>query len=103
MTNAGSAPCPPDPLEAYPELRAIMTGSATFRGIADRARLVIGGRTAYLVRGDTLGTLEELFIDALSRGSTPEGADEASRALFLELPPHLQDVILRCVRQDPEE
>lgn len=102
MTTPGPAPCPRDPLEAYPELRAIMNGSATFRRIADRARLVIGGRTAYLVRGDTLGTLEELFVDALSRGSAPEGADEPSRALFLELPPHLQDVIRRGVRQDPE-
>jgi hypothetical protein len=78
-----------------------MERSETFRSIAERARLVIDGRTHYLVRGDMLGSLEELFVDALSRGSAPEGSDPLSRALFLELAPELQHAVCRRVRADP--
>lgn len=100
MATAASGPCPTSPLETHPELRAFM-GSETFRRIADEARVVIGGHARYLVHGDTMGTLDDLFLDALSRGSSAEGSDASSRALFLELPPHLQDAIRSCVRQDP--
>lgn len=101
MSTTRRTPCPPNPLEAYPELRAHMDRSETFQRIAERARIVLDGRTLYLVRGDTLGTRDDLFLDALSRGSSPESGDPQSRALFLELPPHLQRVILGCVRPDP--
>jgi hypothetical protein len=96
-----SPPRTPALLEAHPELRTVMERSETFRRIADRARLVIDGRTSYVVRGDTLGTVEELFVDALSRGSSPEGSDPLSRALFLELAPELQEAVRRRVREDP--
>ena len=79
-----------------------MERSETFRRIAERARIVLDGRTHYLVHGDTLGSLEDLFVDAVSRGSSSEGSDPLSRALFLELPSELQDAVNRRVRPDPE-
>jgi hypothetical protein len=101
MTSSGPTARSPALLEAHPELRALLEHSETFRRIAESARIEIEGSTRYLVRGDTLGSLEELLVDALSRGSSPEGADPLSRALFLELPPSLQDVIRASVRRDP--
>ena len=103
MTISGSSPARPGLLAAYPELRAVMEQSDTFRGIAERARLVVDGRTHYLVHGDTLGSMEELFVDALSRGASSASADPPSRALFLELTPELQDAVRRRVRPDPTE
>jgi hypothetical protein len=97
MTTSASSPRSPALLEALPELREIMDRSGTFQRIAERARLVIDGRIHYLVRGDTLGDLEELFVDALSRGSSPEGSDPLSRALFLELTPRLQQAVCHRV------
>jgi hypothetical protein len=78
-----------------------MERSTNFRRIEERDRIDIDGRTHYIVHGDTLGSREELFIDALCRGASPEGADPPSRALFLELPPALRDEIRRITRQDP--
>jgi hypothetical protein len=102
MTAPGSSPRTPGLLAAHPELRAVMERSETFRRIAERARLVLDGRVHYLVRGDTLGSLEELFVDALSRGSSPTGSDALCRELFLELPPELRSAVQRGVRPDPE-
>jgi hypothetical protein len=95
---------PPQPslLLAHPELRALLDRSERFRRIEERYRIEIEGQTFYLVRGDTLGSREELLIDALVRGSAPESADPLSRALFLELPGHLQEVIRGLTRSEPE-
>ncbi|XYI01373.1 hypothetical protein ACMHYB_17120 [Sorangium sp. So ce1128] len=89
-------------LEAHPELLALLDRSETFRRVEERYRIEIGGRTLYLVRGDTLGSREDLLVDALVRGSVPEGADPLSRALFLELPGHLREVIRGGSRSDSE-
>ena len=48
----------------------------------------------YIVRGDTTGGEEELYVDAIFRGSNPEGSDELSRRLFLELDERSQSLIL---------
>jgi hypothetical protein len=79
-----------------------MERSATFRRIAGRARIVLDGNEHYLIHRDTLGSLEELFVDAVCRGSSPEGSDPLTRALFLELPAALQAAVRRSVRPDPE-
>jgi hypothetical protein len=102
MTPPRSAPRPPPLLVAHPELYAVMERSDTFRHIQERARIVLDGRVHYLVHGDTLGSLDDLFVDALSRGSSAAGSDPPSRSLFLELPPTLQDAVRRSVRPDPE-
>ncbi|WP_437692032.1 hypothetical protein [Sorangium sp. So ce176] len=93
----------PPLLEAHPELLALVDRSATFRRVEERYRIELDGRTHYLVRGDTLGSREDLLVDALARGAAPEGADPLSRALFLELPGHLQEVIRGATRSDPEQ
>ncbi|MGK3964694.1 hypothetical protein WMF38_11015 [Sorangium sp. So ce118] len=93
----------PAVLEAHPELLALLDRSETFRRVEERYRIEIGGRTLYLVRGDTLGSREDLLVDALVRGSAPEGADPLSRALFLELPGHLQEVIRGVTRSDQKQ
>ncbi|WP_437758856.1 hypothetical protein [Sorangium sp. So ce1389] len=87
-------------LKAHPELLALLDRSEAFRRVEERYRIEISGRTLYLVRGDTLGSREDLLVDALARGSAPEGADPLSRALFLELPGHLQEVIRGITRSD---
>jgi len=103
MPASESREPPPALLEAYPELRALMDRSEHFRTIEARDRIEMDGRIHYIVRGDTLGSREELFVDALCRGASPESGDLPSRALFLELPPTLKDVIRRMTRQDPED
>jgi hypothetical protein len=99
--KATLTPGQPELLRAHPELLELMARSETFGRIAERARLEIDGITHFLVRGDTLGSREELLVDALSEGSSPESADPSRRALFLELPPALQEVVRRTVRPDP--
>lgn len=94
-------PGQPELLRAYPELQAFADRSEIFRRIAERARVDIDGRAHYLVRGDTLGSRDELLVDALCRGASPESADPPSRALFLELTPELQAAVRRTVRPDP--
>ena len=88
-------------LRAHPALLALLDRSETFRRIAEEARVDLDGRTHFLVRGDTLGSREELLVDALCRGASPESSDPPSRALFLELPPNLQDAVRRAGRLGP--
>jgi hypothetical protein len=94
-------PAPPALLRAHPALQALLDQSETFRRIAEAARLDLDGRTCFIVHGDTLGSREELLVDALFRGSSPESADPLSRALFLELPPALQAMIWSAGRLSP--
>ncbi|WP_437878066.1 hypothetical protein [Sorangium sp. So ce513] len=88
-------------LAAHPDLLTFLERSAIFPRVEERYRVELDGRTHYLVRGDTLGSREDLLVDALARGAAPEGADPLSRALFLELPRHLQEVIRGATRSDP--
>lgn len=95
-------PALPALLRAHPALHALLDRSETFRRIAERARIELDGRTHFLVRGDTLGSREELLVDALCRGASPESSDPLCRALFLELPAALQREVIRCAeRPDP--
>lgn len=102
--SAGGAGQPPDAslVERHPELRAILSHSERFRGIAERHRVELDGKTYYIVRGDTLGSKEELLVDVLVRGSADEGADPESRALFLELSEPMKNVIRGLTRPDSE-
>ena len=88
-------------LRAHPALQALLDRSEIFRRIAEGARIDLDGRTHFLVRGDTLGSREELLVDALCRGASPESSDPLSRALFLELPPALQAAIWCAGRANP--
>ena len=57
------------------------------------------GPESYVVRGDTIGGSDELYLDALVRGSEPNSPDALARRLFEELSPAVQRVILRELRK----
>jgi hypothetical protein len=82
-------------LRAHPELRRQMEASSRFARLAARKRIALDGRVHYIVRGDTLGDLDELYVDALVRGAAPGSADADARALFDELPAELKPIIER--------
>lgn len=83
-------------LNAHPQLRDAMAASSAFPELKKRKALDDEGEEEqlYIVRGDTLGDEEELYLDALFRGSNPEGSDELSRRLFLELDESSRSLIL---------
>lgn len=68
---------------ARPEIRDRMTGSEVFGRIKREALLEMDGEELYIVRGDSLGSEEELFVEAVLRGAAGQG--EANRELFAEL------------------
>ncbi len=74
-----------------------MTASARFRELKARAGLVIDGETLYAVRGDTLGTEDDFYVDALAKGARPGAADPVYRDLFLELDERLQALVRQRV------
>lgn len=76
-------------LDTYPGLRAAMGASSAFHEIRARAALEIDGESLYVVRGDTLGEEDDLYVDALVRGAVST-SDDAYRRLFLELDPALR-------------
>ncbi|HYJ81038.1 MAG TPA: hypothetical protein VEW03_15605 [Longimicrobiaceae bacterium] len=69
----------------HPELRELMSRSSNFRHIKDEAVLSVDNTPEYIVRGDTLGSEEDLFVEALVRGAVAPDPDDPYRALFLEL------------------
>jgi hypothetical protein len=79
-------------LDAHPRLREHMGRSRRFAELEAANRLEIDGGVHYVVRGDTLGGLDDLYVDALVRGASPH-ADELSRALFEELDDELKQLI----------
>jgi hypothetical protein len=63
--------------------------------LRDRAALELRGKRVFLVSGDSLGDENDLYLAELARGAGEEDAGSLSRALFLELPPELRDIIIR--------
>jgi hypothetical protein len=89
-------------LDAHPELRTLMKESKLFFELKKRKALSVDEddeEQLYIVRGDTLGDEDELYVDALVRGSNPEGSDELSHKLFLELDEKNRSLIMER-RQD---
>jgi hypothetical protein len=80
-------------LDRHPRLRALMDASPRFRRLAARKRIEIDGTASYVYRGDALGGLDDLFVDALVRGAAPQTPDADARALFEEVDPDLRSVI----------
>ena len=83
-------------MEAHPGLRQHMR-SERFVRLAFRKRIEINGRELYVVRGDLLSGLDDLYIDALVRGAAPQSPDAEAQALFEELEPELRRVILELL------
>jgi hypothetical protein len=82
-------------LAERPALREARGRSTVWPDILTSAAVRIRGERLYVVRGDTLGGEDELFLDRLARGAREAGSDPLSRALFLELPPELQEIVQR--------
>ncbi len=81
-------------LDAHPGLRDSMSVSDKFAELKKRAGLFIDGEQIYVVRGDAQGDEDDLYLDALARGSNPHERDELARSLFLELDDHHRELIL---------
>jgi hypothetical protein len=79
-------------LSAHPELRRTMVESKIFPRIRHQAGLPIDGEQLYIVMGDTLGTEEDLYLEALIRGAAGQG--DLNRALFNELDGRLRSVVM---------
>lgn len=80
-------------LDAHPELRRVMSASASFAELKARESLSVDGEVFYVVRGDTRGGEDELFLDALAGGANPAARDGLKRALFLELSEQLREAV----------
>lgn len=85
-------------LDAHPRLRAFMSSSEKFAEIKELRKMEIPGdeEHLYVVRGDAVGGEDELFVDSLARGATPQGAGQlyaASRELFEELDESLKALV----------
>jgi hypothetical protein len=78
---------------AHPEFRRAMSESKIFPKIRDQARLKVDGEELYIIRGDTLGEEEDLYLEALIQGAARQG--DLNRALFEELDDHLKNMIRR--------
>jgi hypothetical protein len=85
-------------LDAHPELREAMRQSEPFSRIRDQSALRVDEETQYIVRDDTLGGEDDLFLDALARGSAAQDDDDY-RALYLGLDESLRSLVNSRLRR----
>lgn len=90
-------------LEAHPELLAARDRSTVWEQVMKRYAVDALGPQSYVVRGDTIGDRDDLFMDALARGSSPESPDPLARRLFEELSPELRRLVLHGLRLESKE
>ncbi len=92
-------PARPDELLAtHPHLREVMDRSSNFAKIKRQAALNIDDQVEYIVRDDTLGDEDTLFVEALVRGAASEEPDDVHRALYMELDEEVRALIDRRTR-----
>lgn len=72
-------------MDAHPELRRAMKDSRVFEKIKSRAALEVDDEEFYIVKSDTLGGEDDLYLDALAQGAKAEREEDLNRELFLEL------------------
>ena len=75
-----------------------MRSSAAFEAIRDKATLEIDAERLYIVRGDTLGDEEDLFLETLVRGAQASDPNDPNRKVYLELDKDMREVIEQRVR-----
>lgn len=86
-------------LDEHPALRDAMSKSQKLPELKKRVALPKDNANdteeeqLYIVRGDTVGDEDELYVDALARGSNPATQDVLARELFLETDPNLQGLV----------
>lgn len=87
-------------LDEHPELRSAMARSQKLPELKKRLALPKDDATdeneeqLYIVKGDTVGSEDDLFVDALARGSNSATQDSVARELYLELDPSLKSLVL---------
>jgi hypothetical protein len=97
-------PCPERDATCYdvphftPGVLAARERSAVWGQVRKRYAVEALGPESYVVRGDTIGGSDQLYLDALARGSEPQTGDRLARRLFAELPPALQKLVMRELR-----
>ncbi len=62
-----------------------MRSSSAFEAVKREAALDIDEERLYIVRGDTLGTEEDLFLEAVVRGAQRDDSEDPYRQVYLEL------------------
>jgi hypothetical protein len=75
-----------------------MRSSKAFAAIREVAALEIDAERLYIVRGDTLGDEEDLFLETLVRGAQASDPDDPNRAVYLELEDEMREVIDQRIR-----
>src|SRR3982750_1853270 len=91
-------------LDEHPALREAMARSQKLTELKKRLALPKDDETdaeeeqLYTVRGDTVGDEDELYVDALVRGSNPDSQDKLAREVFLETDLPLQALIIEKLR-----
>jgi hypothetical protein len=90
---------PAELLAMHPHLREVMDRSSTFAAIKQRATLNIDDQVEYIVRDDTLGDEDELFVEALLRGASSSEPADPYRALYMELDEDARAIIDQRTRK----
>ena len=85
-------------VHAHPELVEAMERSEAFAAVREGAVLEVDDERLYIVRGDTLGDEEDLFVETLVRGAQSSEADDPNRAVYLELDDRAREVVDQRVR-----
>jgi hypothetical protein len=75
-----------------------MAESPAFAEVRERAALEIDDEPLYIVRGDTLGDEEELFVETLARGVHSDDPNDPNRVVYLGLDDELQEVVRQRIR-----
>jgi len=75
-----------------------MTSSPSFAAVRDKAVLEVDEERLYIVRGDTLGDEEDLFLETLIRGAQQSDPGDPHRTVYLELDDEMREAIDRRVR-----
>jgi len=74
-------------VRAHPTLSAAMGASVAFPPLRDGAAIEVDDERLYIVHGDTLGDVEDLYLESLVRGALATDEDDPNRAVYLELEP----------------
>lgn len=75
-----------------------MESSSSFAELRERALLEIDDERLYIVRGDTLGDEEDLFLEALVRGAQASEPADVYRAVYEDLDDESREVINERMR-----
>lgn len=85
-------------VRAHPRLLKLMRSSSAFATIRNRRALEIDAERLYVVKGDTLGDEEDLFVETLVRGAQAADPSEPDRAVYMELDDEMREVVDQRVR-----